>query len=213
MKTVELIAMLANQPEAVNTRVARQHFAAAVLGGIVVAVLLVASLLGVRADILHAITLPMFWIKLLFPAAVAAAMLYTVYRLGRPGAALGKAPYALLAVMAAMLALGLLAYFAAAPESRAALLFGRTWLFCLIVIPLLSIPVFAAMLWALSALAPTRLQWAGAAAGLLAGAVAASAYALHCPELAAPFIATWYTLGMLIPAFIGYLVGPRLLRW
>jgi len=38
-------------------------------------------------------------------------------------------------------------------------------------------------------------------------------YALHCPELAAPFIGLWYLLGVLIPAGIGALIGPRLLRW
>ena len=62
-------------------------------------------------------------------------------------------------------------------------------------------------------LAPTRLRWAGAAAGLLAGAGGALVYALHCPEMAAPFIGIWYLLGMLIPTTIGALVGPRVLRW
>ncbi len=53
----------------------------------------------------------------------------------------------------------------------------------------------------------------GAAAGLLAGSLGALVYCLHCPELAAPFLGTWYLLGMLIPALIGSLLGPRLLRW
>jgi hypothetical protein len=38
-------------------------------------------------------------------------------------------------------------------------------------------------------------------------------YALHCPELAAPFLAIWYLLGMLIPTAIGAWLGPRPLRW
>ena len=62
-------------------------------------------------------------------------------------------------------------------------------------------------------LAPTRLALAGAAAGLLAGAGGALIYALHCPEMAAPFLAIWYLLGMLIPTAVGALLGPRLLRW
>ena len=36
---------------------------------------------------------------------------------------------------------------------------------------------------------------------------------LHCPEMAAPFVAVWYLLGMLIPAAVGALIGKRLLRW
>ena len=62
-------------------------------------------------------------------------------------------------------------------------------------------------------LAPTRPVRAGAAAGLLAGALAATAYTLHCPESQAPFLAVWYLLGILAPAAAGALVGPRLLRW
>jgi hypothetical protein len=52
-----------------------------------------------------------------------------------------------------------------------------------------SLPMFAALLWALKGLAPTRPALAGAAAGALAGGAGAMVYALHCPELAAPYIA------------------------
>ena len=62
-------------------------------------------------------------------------------------------------------------------------------------------------------LAPTRPALAGAASGLLAGALGALVYALHCPEMAAPFLGIWYLLGMLIPAVVGAMVGPLLLRW
>jgi hypothetical protein len=53
----------------------------------------------------------------------------------------------------------------------------------------------------------------GAAAGLLSGAAASLVYALHCPELGAPFLVLWYPLGMLIPAAAGAIAGPALLRW
>jgi len=61
--------------------------------------------------------------------------------------------------------------------------------------------------------APTQLPLAGTAAGLLAGTVGALVYCLHCPELQAPFVGTWYLVGMLIPGLFGALLGPRLLRW
>ena len=54
---------------------------------------------------------------------------------------------------------------------------------------------------------------AGAAAGLAAGAFAATVYCIHCPEVSAIFVLTWYSLGMLLAAFLGMIVGPRLLRW
>ena len=56
-------------------------------------------------------------------------------------------------------------------------------------------------------------MWAGAAGGGLAGGVAATVYSLHCPELAAPFLAIWYVLGVLIPVVVGAVVGRYLLRW
>jgi hypothetical protein len=101
----------------------------------------------------------------------------------------------------------------AAPGERAALVFGATWASCPFNVALLSAPVFVALLWAMKGLAPTQPALAGAAAGLLAGATGALVYTLHCPEMAAPFLAVWYFLGMLIPTALGALLGPYLLRW
>jgi hypothetical protein len=77
----------------------------------------------------------------------------------------------------------------------------------------LSLPIFAATLTGMRAMAPTRLRLAGAAAGFTAGAAAATIYCLHCPEMASPFIAFWYLLGVLLPAAVGALIGPRVLAW
>lgn len=101
----------------------------------------------------------------------------------------------------------------APPAQRAELIFGESWNACPLYVALLSAPVFVAVLWAMKGLAPTRLALAGAAAGLLAGAVGALVYALNCPEMEAPFLGVWYLLGMLIPTATGTLLGPRLLRW
>ena len=43
-----------------------------------------------------------------------------------------------------------------------------------------------------------RTRAAGAAAGLAAGAFAATVYCLHCPEVSAIFVLTWYSLGILL---------------
>ena len=48
---------------------------------------------------------------------------------------------------------------------------------------------------------------AGAAAGLSAGAFAATVYCLHCPEVSAIFVLTWYSFGILLAAGIGSLLG------
>ncbi|HTE14824.1 MAG TPA: DUF1109 domain-containing protein, partial [Burkholderiales bacterium] len=101
----------------------------------------------------------------------------------------------------------------AASTARNALVFGASWNVCPIYIASLSVPAFIAVLWAMKGLAPTRLAVAGAAAGLLSGALGALIYAFHCPEMAAPFLGIWYLLGMLIPATAGAVLGPLLLRW
>ncbi|RZL99605.1 MAG: DUF1109 domain-containing protein, partial [Variovorax sp.] len=90
---------------------------------------------------------------------------------------------------------------------------SRTWRVCAENIAMLSVPVFLAAIWTLKGLAPVRPALAGAGAGALSGASGAAVYALHCPELAAPFIAIWYVLGMALPVVAGALMGPRLLRW
>ena len=117
---------------------------------------------------------------------------------------------------APIVAMWLLAAFVlmtAQSSQRHELIYGETWASCPLLITMLSVPVFIAVVWAMRGLAPTRLRLAGTAAGLVSGSLGALVYALHCPELAAPFIGLWYLLGVLIPAGLGALIGPRLLRW
>ena len=70
-----------------------------------------------------------------------------------------------------------------------------------------------AVMVALRGMAPTRLARAGLAAGLLAGGVGATVYAVWCRESTAAFVAVWYTLGIVACGGIGALLGPLVLRW
>lgn len=213
MKTDELISMLARGAEAVEPDALRRRYATALGWGAFGATLLMAILLGVRPDLAEATRLPMFWVKLAFPVALLATALLAVLRLSRPGVRLGRVPAAMAAPVLAMWLLAAIVLLGAAPGERGDLVLGRSAASCPFAIALLSVPLFCSALWALKGLAPTNLALAGAASGLLAGAGGALVYALYCPEMAAPFIAVWYLLGMLIPAALGALLGPRLLRW
>jgi hypothetical protein len=213
VKTDELIAMLATSTAAVKPDVVSRRFATALGWGMFATTLIMAVTLGARPDLMEAMLLPMFWVKLLFPAFVAVAALYASARLARPGMPLGRVPLALAAPVMAMWIIGLAYFLGASASERQEMVLDDGWAFCLTGISLLSIPVFVAAMWAMKGLAPTRLSLAGGAAGLLAGASGAAVYALYCPELEPPFIALWYVLGMLIPAVAGALAGPRLLRW
>ena len=213
MKTDELLTMLAAGAGPVEPGATGRRYAGALGWGAFGATLLMAIVLGVRPDIAEAARLPMFWVKLAFPACLAAGALYAAARLSRPGVRLGRVPAALAAPVLAMWLLAAFVLATAAAGEREELIFGGTWNACPLFVALLSLPLFVAATWAMKGLAPTRLALAGAAAGLLAGSAGALICALHCPEMDAPFLAIWYLLGMLIPTAVGAVIGPRLLRW
>ncbi len=213
MKTEELVKMLASGAGAVRPHAAARRYASAVGWGLLGAALLMVLMLGVRHDLARAVLLPMFWVKVVFVACLAAVSLIGAMRLSRPGSRLGWTTGALAAPVLAMWALAAFVLLRAPANVRAQLFFGETWDSCPFLIAMLSVPAFIAVFWAIKGLAPTRLRLAGAAAGLLAGAIGALVYCLHCPELEAPFVGFWYLLGILIPTAVGSVLGPRLLRW
>jgi hypothetical protein len=131
----------------------------------------------------------------------------------RPGAhprwriAVFLAPVVIVAGVAMWRAVGL------PVEAQRAEWLGHTAALCPWLIGLLSLPCLTALCFVMRRAAPTRLRWAGFCAGLCAGAIAMGVYSLHCPESGLAFIATWYTLGMCLPAALGATFGPLLLRW
>ncbi len=213
MKTDDLIALLSTGLEPVQTDAARQRLQWAVVSGLAGGLLIMLSLYGLRKDMAAAVWLPMFWFKLAFPLAVALPALVLVARLGHPGMRVGRVWLALPLPWVALSALALLALFDAAPETRASLLLGSTWTSCAFNIALVSLPSFVGLLWAMKGLAPTRPALAGACSGLVAASLGTLVYALHCPEMQAPFLAMWYTLGMLLPTAAGAFLGTKILRW
>jgi len=213
MKTSDLVNLLATGDASVDRHPAARRYGLAIGAGVAAATLLMLGLLGVRHDLAEAIFLPMFWVKIAYVASLATASLLAVLRLSRPGQRLDWVPFVFVTPVLLMCILAASVLADAPPPMRLALLLGATWSKCLPLIAMLSIPILIATLWAMQGLGPTRLRLAGAAAGLLSGATGALVYSLHCPEMAAPFIAAWYLAGMLIPAAIGALLGRRLLRW
>jgi hypothetical protein len=90
---------------------------------------------------------------------------------------------------------------------------GMRWQTCLLCIPLFAVIPFAALIRALRQGAPTNLIRTGAIAGLVAGALGATAYAFNCADDSLPFIAIWYGGSIALCTFIGAKLGPKLLRW
>ncbi len=90
---------------------------------------------------------------------------------------------------------------------------GATWASCLVAMAVMSPIGFAGAIAAMRALAPVDLHRAGFIAGLFGGAVAMTAYAPFCPELGMGYMVVFYCLPLLAMAGIGWLTGPKLLRW
>jgi hypothetical protein len=214
MKTEALIAMLARGPVAADPGTTERRLATATaLAGVAIAALALV-VLGPRPDLASAAALPAFWLKLAFPVSLACAAYMASCRLARPGGRLAGVGWGLAVPFVVVTGVALAALAGASSAGEAwSLVSGHSALACLAAVVLLALPVFAATHVALRSLAPTRLRAAGAVAGLLAGAVAAAVYAIHCDEMAAPFVAVWYGLGMAVPTAAGAWLGPRLLRW
>jgi len=213
VKTTELIDALGRGPIAVDTQAATRRFGIAIGAGIAGSLAAMLALLGPRPDLAVAIAGPMFWMKVAIPAMLAVALVAAAARLSRPG---GSARIAWLAMATLLLAVetaAVLSVAMAPAGERLPMIVGRTAWPCVASIVLLAMPILVTTVLAMRALAPTRLRAAGLAAGLGAGALAASVYALHCDESTLPVFAVWYVLGMAIPGVLAALAGPRLLRW
>lgn len=212
MRTVDLIELLARDTRVTPPGAATRRLLAALAVGGAVTLALVA--LWLRCQPLEAAARqPWFWMKAGYTGLLTVAAAVTVKRLSAPGARLRVAPFVALLIVLAMIGLGAGQILEAAPATRLGLWLGHSWKVCSPLILLLSLPIYASLIVALRALAPTRPALTGAGAGLAAGALAATFYGLHCPEQAAAFVATWYTLGMAAATAVGALLGPRLLRW
>jgi hypothetical protein len=205
MKTAELIDLLAKD----DTRDGSGPCAlsGAIATGFLVALTLTAAFLGLRpaplllgSDVLAKLALTMSLALLVLPALL---------RTLRPNAMLGWRPlFPLLAAAAVIVAA--VVEIRQAPETA---IWRRDTPFCLVLIPLFSLPGLYAIAWAARLQAPTDLPRAGFFAGLAAGAVAASAYALHCPNDDPVYLAAWYLPAVLISGLVGRILGPRLLAW
>ena len=213
MQTTDLIDRLTADLRPTPRRAVWQSLTVALSMGSVVALGAAWVSFGLRKDFPGALLTFSLWMKWTYALGVSAAAFSLCARLARPEGAPGALPF-LLGVPFLMLGAIALVELAGVPADEwRRLWLGRTALMCPWIIAALAIPIFVAALRALRRLAPTRQRLAGFSAGCLAGAAAAALYALHCNENAATFVVSWYTAGILLPALVGMLIGPRVLHW
>lgn len=213
MNTDELIDTLALDLRPVPRGLARMRVTLAVLAGGLAAGALLALTFGIRPDLDIAMAGMMFWTKIGYTASIALIALAAAVVLTRPEARAPRWLWLALIPVAAV-AIRSASEMASAPAGmRMEMWLGETWAVCPAIVLTLSLPIMATLMYAARSLAPTRLRLTGAVIGLAAGAASATIYCLHCPEVTATFVLSWYTLGIVLAAGVGALVGPKLLRW
>ena len=213
MNTDSLIEVLARDVSPVPRHAASRRLLFGLLAGATLTLLLIAIALGFRSDLGVAMHGFSFWMKWIYTISLGFGAIAMVARVARPEPVKLRRfwPVAIPFVLLAAVAIAEMAH--VPPGNWLAMWLGHTWKKCPWLVLMLSAPIFIGLLWSFRRLAPTRLRAAGAAAGLAAGAWAATLYCLHCPEVSALFVMSWYSLGIMLAAAVGALVGPRVLRW
>lgn len=170
-------------------------------------------LLGPRPDAGAALSTVRFVFKFLFTIALAVAAYRLAVAVSRPG---GNWSTALAGIVVApvLLVLSVLLELVAVPSATwAARLVGTNSMVCLTFVPLIGFIPLVVLLLAMRHGAPANATAAGAVSGLLAGGIAATFYAAHCPDDSPLFVAVWYPLAIAILASLGALLGRLFLRW
>jgi hypothetical protein len=213
VNTEQLIAALSAEVPRVPRHALAKRIAIGVVAGSLAAMVLVALVLGIRPDLDIAMRSFPFWMKWTYSLSLGAGAAYAVSRLARPAPGSLRILWLLAVPVLVLLGIGIGELARTPPAEWRGLWLGHSWGICPFIVLVLAVPIFAGLLWSFRRLAPTRLRAAGAAAGLAAGAWAATIYCLHCAEASAIFVLTWYSLGILLATAIGALLGPRVLRW
>lgn len=213
MNTDQLIEQLSLDVPLVRRHAIGRRVAIGMAGGALASILAVVSWLGVRPDLGDAMSGSAFWIKWSYTFSLSLVAIAATIRLARPD--VGSMRWLWLLAVPVLLLAGIgVAELLRAPQAMwLSMWLGHSWKVCPWLVLTLAAPIFIGLLWSFRRLAPTRLHAAGAAAGLASGAFAATVYCIHCPEVSAVFVLTWYSLGILLAAGVGALMGPRLLRW
>ncbi|SIQ10937.1 hypothetical protein SAMN05880582_101767 [Rhizobium sp. RU20A] len=211
MKTDDLIRLMAE--DARPGLPLRRALAVALVAGMGLAVTLFSLELGFREGLLQAMQTPRVLVKIAVVLLLSIIALVLVSRAGRPDADLARPARALL-VPVAIIVVAVAAEFLVLPEADwRANLIGHNAVACLVMVVLMGAGPLAALLMALKRGAPESPARAGAIAGLAAGALAATLYALHCPDDSPFFVAAWYSIAIGALTLVGALAGSRVLRW
>jgi hypothetical protein len=212
VRTDELIRGLAADHAVPGPSLGRR-LALSLIAGFILSALAFWITLGPRSDLAAAAISARFDFKLVVTLLLALLAGALAWRLAHPGRETRGFALALIAVPL-ILVVAIASELALVPAAQWRLrLIGNNAAICLIAIPLLSLPLLAAALHVMRLGAAVRPVFAGAVAGLLAGALGAALYAIHCPDDSPLFVATWYGIAIAAVTAVGAQAGRLMLRW
>jgi hypothetical protein len=212
VRTKDLIELLAKDGQSPATELNRV-VALAFLGGVALIALVFALAIGARADLSEAIWTTRVIFKMAVVIALAIVGFGLLMQLGRPTGRFTSWVWLVVAVTAALVA-GVVFELAVVPSGQwITSLNGTNRMLCLVAVPALSIIPLAGAFAGLRHGAPRDAVWAGAGAGLAAGAVGATLYALNCNNDSPLFVATWYPIAIGMVVLLGAMIGRVALRW
>lgn len=211
MKTDDLIRALAEDAPT-QSGAARKKALMLLAASTLVAGLLLVITFTLRDDLAGAGAWPTFR-KLVFTLLLLAAGARGATILMQPDARMRDALIWLAAPVAAIVAFISADIALNGSANLGARVIGSTAWQCLISVSMLSTAPLAALLYGLREGATTRPDIAGALAGVAAGGLAASLYALPCTDDGALFVGVWYGLAIILVGAMGWFAGRRVLQW
>lgn len=184
------------------------RFAGMLFGALLLCVLMLMAIYGAPFRALPVVGFAPYLAKWAYSVVLVIAAVLALHGLGRPGTPTAKKMLFLALPFAGVALLAMMEL-----ASGKSLQIGETWQRCLICMAILSPIAFGFAVVAVRQLAPVDLRSGGLAAGLFGGGIAASAYAPYCAEQGTLYMLTFYCGPTLVMAAIGWLCGPKLLRW
>jgi hypothetical protein len=167
-----------------------------------------------RPDFMTALGSWRYLFKLATAGSIALFGLVLLLQLARPEQSLRRALLWLLPLALAPLVISIAMEFMMLPaEQWGASAMGFYPLYCLCLVPLISLAPLAAGLAAMRRGAPQSPTIAGAVIGFAAGGIGAFIYSVHCDNDSPFYVAIWYLGAIVIVTVLGAILGRSLLRW
>jgi hypothetical protein len=180
---------------------------------LIVSLALFAVELRVRADFFTALGSWRYIAKFLSGGGIALFGLILLLEMARPEQSPRRVLHWLPLALAPLVVSVAMEFMMLPADRWAASAIGFYPLYCLCLVPLVSLAPLVAGLAAMRRGAPQSPSVAGAVAGFAAGGIGAFIYSVHCNNDSPFYVAIWYLGAILIVTALGAVLGRSVLRW